>query len=54
MDTIRRLSDDLTVFSDGRDIPEDTLDSFLVALEFCYRELVVLDTLNLLDDIQKV
>ena len=41
---LRRVSSDLSSFADGRDIPEDVLDSFIVSLEFVYRELVVLDT----------
>ena len=31
---------DLSVFVDGRDIPDDTLDSFIVSLEFVHREFV--------------
>lgn len=40
---MRRVVSDLSVFVDGRDIPDDTLDSFILALEFVYRELVVLE-----------
>lgn len=42
---LRRVLNDLSVFSDGRDIPDDTLDSFIVSLEFVYRELVVLEAM---------
>ena len=35
-----RVSSDLSAFVDTRDIPEDTLDSFIVSLEFVYREVV--------------
>ena len=38
---LRRISTDVTTFSDGREIPEGILDSFI---EFVYRELVVLET----------
>ena len=38
---LRRVSSDLSSFTDGREIPED---SFIVSLEFVYRELVVLET----------
>ena len=41
---LRRVSSDLSSFTDGREIPEDVLDSFIVSLEFVYRELVVLET----------
>ena len=41
---LRRVSSDLSSFADGRDVPEDVLDSFIVSLEFVYRELVVLET----------
>ena len=44
VDILRRISNDLSAFADGRDIPEDTLDSFIVSLEFVYRELIVLET----------
>ena len=40
---LRRVMSDLSVFVDGRDIPDDTLDSFIVSLEIVYRELVVLE-----------
>ena len=45
---LQRVSSDLSAFVAGTDIPEDTLDSFTVSLEFVYRELVVLETLSLL------
>ena len=41
---LRRISADLSVFDDGRDIPEDTLDYFIVSIELVYRELIVLET----------
>jgi hypothetical protein len=37
---------DLSVFIDGRDIPDDTLDSFIV---FVYRELVALEATSQLN-----
>ena len=51
--TLGRISSDLTIFCDGRDIPEDTLDAFIVSLEFCYRELIILDTLHQLNNAQR-
>ena len=50
---LRRISADLSVFGDGRDIPEDTLDYFIVSLELAYRELIVLDTTLQLSPIQQ-
>ena len=52
VDTLRRLSSDLSVFTDGRDIPEDVLDSFIVSMEFVYRELIVLETTSQLTPFQ--
>ena len=40
-------------FADGRDVPEDVLDSFIVSLEFVYRELVVLETTSTVDSASK-
>ena len=50
---LRRIVNDLAVFSDGRNIPEDTLDSFIVSLEFVYRELIVLDATSHLNEVQR-
>ncbi len=49
---LRRISSDLSPFSDMRDIPEDTLDSFIVSLEFVYRALVILETTSELSTTQ--
>ena len=49
---LKRVNCDLTAFTDGRDIPEDTLESFIVSLEFVYRELIVLETTSQLTDTQ--
>ena len=46
---LRRVVSDLSVFVDGRDIPDDTLDSFIVSLEFVYREMVVLEATSQLN-----
>ena len=46
IDTLRRISSDLSAFTDGRDIPQDVLDSFIVSLEFVYRELSWRQPLN--------
>ena len=43
---------DLSVFVDGRNIPDDILDSFIVSLEIVYRELVVLETTSQLSTSQ--
>ena len=51
VDTLRRLSSDLPVFTDGRDIPEDVLDSFIVSMKFVYRELIILETTSQLTPI---
>lgn len=53
VDTLRRIYDNLAIFSDGRNVPEDTLDAFVVAFEFSYRELVVLDILDFLNADQR-
>ena len=49
---LQRVVSDLSTFVDGRDIPEDTLDSFIVSLEFVYRELIVLETTSQLTPAQ--
>ena len=41
------------VFYDGRDIPEDTLEYFIVSLELVYRALIVLETTSQLSPVQK-
>ena len=38
-DLLRRITRDMALYSDGRCIPEDTLDSFETSLELAYREL---------------
>ena len=50
---LKRVIADLEVFEDGRNIPEGTLDSFIVSLELTYRELV-LDTTSQLSSLQRV
>ena len=47
---LQRLINDLIPFDDGRDIPENTLDSFIISLEFVYRELLVLEITSQLND----
>lgn len=51
--TLLRISCDLQVFDDGRTIPEDTLDYFIVSLELVYRELIVLETTSQLSPVQQ-
>ena len=46
---LRRVVSDLSVFVDGRDIPDDTLDSFIVSLEFVYQELLALEATSRLN-----
>ena len=50
---LQRVVSDLSAFVDGRDIPENTLDSFIVSLEFVYRELIVLETTGELSPAQR-
>jgi hypothetical protein len=52
VDTLRRLSSDLSFFTDGIDNSEDVLDSFIVSIEFVYRELIVLETTSQLTPVQ--
>ncbi len=40
------VSNDVACFPDFVDIPDDTLDSFIVSLEFVYRRLVFLEALD--------
>ena len=44
VDLLRRIARDMALYSDGRCIPEDTLDSFEMSLELAYHELLVLET----------
>ena len=44
VDLLRRIAGDMALYSDGRCIPEDTLDFFVMSLELAYRELLVLET----------
>ena len=37
---------DLTMFSDGRTIPKDALESFIFWLNFIYRDLLVIEHLD--------
>lgn len=46
---LRRVVSDLSVFSDGRNIPDDTVESLIVSLEFVFRELIVLETIQQLN-----
>ena len=47
---LQRVINDLIPFVDGRDIPENTFDSFIISLEFVYRELLVLEITSQLND----
>ena len=40
---LRRVINDLSVFADGRDIPDVTHDYFILSLEFVYREMIALE-----------
>ena len=44
VDLHRRIARDMALYSYGRCIPEDTLDSFEITLELAYHVLVVLET----------
>ena len=50
---IQRVVHDLLQFQDGHDIPPATLESISVSTELAYRELVVLDLANELNNKQK-
>ena len=50
VDTLRRLSAELLSYQDGRQIASDVLESFAVSLELVYRELLMLQSMNGLDD----
>ena len=52
--TLRRVVSDLSVFSDGREIPDDTLECFIVSMEFVYRELLVLEAIYQLNEEQQI
>ena len=53
INVLRRIENDLTVFADGRSIPDDTLDSMIVSFEFVYRELLVLEAISQLNPSQE-
>ncbi len=36
-----RIASDLSIYSDGRGMTRDSVDAFIVSLEFCYREIVI-------------
>ena len=40
VDLLGRIAGDMALYSDGRCIPEDTLDSFEMSLELAYHELL--------------
>ena len=44
--TMRRVATDLTTFQDGRRIPLDVVDGFVICLELVYRELIALEHLD--------
>ena len=44
--TLRRVASDLTAFQDGRRIPSDVVDAFILSLELVYREVIALEHLN--------
>ena len=48
-----RIDNDLPLFADGRSIPDDTLDSMIVSLEFVYRELIVFEAISQLNQQQE-
>jgi hypothetical protein len=43
---IHQIANDLAIFSDGRRIPENALESFILCLENIYRDLLVIDLLE--------
>ena len=40
---LRRISRDLEIFNDGRNIPEDTLNAFETSIEYAYREMLYIE-----------
>ncbi len=50
---ICRIAGDLSVFRDGRSMAREILDALIVFLEFCYREIVILDSFDELSDMQR-
>ena len=44
--TLRRVATDLTTFQDGRRIPLDVVDTFVICLDLVYRELIALEHLG--------
>lgn len=49
IDTLRRVSADLSSHQDGRHIAPDLLESCILSLELVYRELLIQQSLNALD-----
>lgn len=43
---LRRIAADVASFEDMRTIPEESIDSYIVSLEFVYRELTYLESIN--------
>ncbi len=50
---ICRIAGDLSVFRDGSSMAREILDALIVFLEFCYREIVILDSFDELSDMQR-
>lgn len=48
-----KLENDLILFTDGRYIPDDTLDSMIVSIEFVYRELLALEATSQIEQAQE-
>ena len=53
VEMLNRVARDLVQFQDGRGIPLATLESFSVVLELAYRELLVMDLMQQLNNEQK-
>ena len=43
---IQRVSADIQCYGDGRGLHEDTVESYILSLEFVFRELIALDTIG--------
>ena len=41
--TVRRVVSDLSMYEDGRVVPPDILDAFIMSLELVYREMIAQD-----------
>ena len=48
--TVRRVVSDLSMYEDGRAVPSDVLDAFIMSLELVYREMIAQDCMEGLNE----